>query len=61
MPSAAVPTDQAILGRLSARPGHVPVLRLCARELQEEDTPWVASEQAVAVLTRVLADVADEA
>jgi beta-ureidopropionase / N-carbamoyl-L-amino-acid hydrolase len=28
---------------------------------EEEDTPWEAAEQAVAVLTRVLADVADEA
>ncbi len=28
---------------------------------EEEDTPWEAAEQAVAVLTRVLRDVADEA
>lgn len=28
---------------------------------EEEDTPWQAAEQAVAVLTRVLRDVADEA
>ncbi|MGH8866525.1 MAG: M20 family metallo-hydrolase [Actinomycetes bacterium] len=28
---------------------------------EAEDTPWVASEQAVAVLTRVLSEVADEA